>query len=302
MDKAIQFDLDTMDHREVHSLLLSSVAPRPIAFASTVDAEGNVNLSPFSFFNVFSSNPPIAIFSPSRGGRDNKPKHSYLNVKEVPEAAISIVNHAMVEKMSLSSSNYARGINEFEKAGFTEFPSTRIKPPMVKESPISFECKVNQVIELGDHGGAGNLIICEVLVAHVHESCLGSDGKIDPTKVDQVGRMGGNWYSRTNENAMFEIPKPGSQLGIGVDALPKSVRESHILTANNIGRIGGLPELPSKSQIDERREEQSVSLLFEEFTDNKNALKDQLQYLARTLINEGKTSGALEILLIADDL
>lgn len=238
----------TIDPKEIstgklHSYLLGAVAPRPICFASTVDVEGNVNLSPYSFFNVFSANPPVMIFSPARRVRNNTTKHTLENVLETKEVVINIVSYPMVQQMSLSSTEYAKGVNEFVKAGFTEISSQKVKPPRVAEAPVQFECKVNEVVELGKEGGAGNLVICEVVQLHINEAILDAEGKIDPVKIDAVARMGGNWYNRAKEG-MFEVPKPLSTLGIGVDALPKAIRLSKILTGNDLGMLANVEELP----------------------------------------------------------
>lgn len=234
---------------ELHGLMLSAVAPRPVAFASTVDSAGNVNLSPFSFFNVFGANPPIMIFSPARNGRTNTNKHTYENVKETMECVINIVNYPMVEQMSLASTGYDKGVNEFEKAGFTEVASDIVKAPRVKESPVSFECKVQQVIETGDGGGAGNLVICHVERMHINEEYLSPEGKLDSKKLDLIARMGGSWYCRATNDSMFEIPKPLQTKGIGVDALPDAIRNSEILTGNNLGRLGNVEAIPTAEEL-----------------------------------------------------
>ena len=227
----------------LHGYMLGAVTPRPIAFASTIDSAGNVNLSPFSFFNVFSANPPIMIFSPARRGRDNTTKHTYENVLQVKEVVINIVNYDIVQQMSLSSTEYGKGVNEFEKAGLTPLASQTIKPPRVAESPVQFECRVNEVISLGTEGGAGNLVICEVLKMHINEAVLDADGKIDPVKLDAVSRMGGNWYSRAKQG-MFEVPKPLSTLGIGFDQLPEAIRTSKLLTGNDLAMLANVEVLP----------------------------------------------------------
>ena len=227
----------------LHGYMLGAVTPRPIAFASTIDSAGNVNLSPFSFFNVFSANPPIMIFSPARRGRDNTTKHTYENVLQVKEVVINIVNYDIVQQMSLSSTEYGKGVNEFEKAGLTPLPSQTIKPPRVAESPVQFECRVNEVISLGTEGGAGNLVICEVLKMHINEAVLDPDGKIDPVKLDAVSRMGGNWYGRAKQG-MFEVPKPLSRLGIGFDQLPEAIRTSKLLTGNDLAKLANVEVLP----------------------------------------------------------
>ena len=243
----------TIDPKEVstgkcHQYLLGAVGPRPIAFASTVDEQGRPNLSPFSFFNVFSANPPILIFSPARRGRDNTVKHTYLNAKSTKEVVINIVNFNMVQQMSLASTEYAAGVNEFEKAGFTMLKSDLVQPFRVAESPVQFECKINDLIELGEEGGAGNLVICEVVKMHFDESILDETGFIDQHKIDQVARMGGNWYTRANMG-MFEVPKPLSTLGIGVDAISEEVRRSKILTGNDLGKLGNVESLPTAIEI-----------------------------------------------------
>lgn len=234
---------------DFHSYLLSAVAPRPIAFASTIDRAGNINLSPFSFFNAFGANPPILIFSPARRVRDNTTKHTLENVREVGEVVINVVNYAMVEQTSLASTEYEKGVNEFVKAGFTQVPSTLVKPPRVGESPVAFECKVLQIIETGSQGGAGNLIICEVVLAHIKEDILDEKGKIDTRKIDLVGRMGAEWYCRANGDALFEIPKPLLTKGIGIDQLPEEIRNSSVLTGNNLGRLANVEKLPESAEI-----------------------------------------------------
>jgi len=232
----------------LHGYLLSAVAPRPIALASTIDDEGVPNLSPFSFFNVFSANPPILIFSPARRVRDNTTKHTLENAKATGEVVINVVNHAIVQQTSLSSTEYEKGVNEFEKAGFTMLDSEKVKPYRVKESPVQFECKILEIKELGNEGGAGNLIICEVVCMHIDENVLDEQGSIDQVKLDLVARAGGSFYSRAN-TSFFEIPKPISQKGIGVDQLPEEVRSSHILTGNDLGQLGNVEFLPAQSDV-----------------------------------------------------
>lgn len=244
----------TIDPKEVstgkcHQYLLGAVGPRPIAFASTIDEHGRPNLSPFSFFNVFSANPPILIFSPARRGRDNTVKHTYLNAKSTGEVVINIVNFNMVQQASLSSTEYAEGVNEFEKAGFTMLESDIVKPFRVAESPAQFECIIKEVIELGSEGGAGNLVICEVVKMHLDESILDETGFIDQHKIDQVARMGGNWYTRANMG-MFEVPKPLSTIGIGVDAISEEIRSSKVLTGNDLGKLGNVEALPTSEEIE----------------------------------------------------
>ncbi len=239
---------------KLHSYLLSAIAPRPIALASTIDLDGNPNLSPFSFFNVFSANPPILIFSPARRVRNNTTKHTLENVHDVKEVVINIVNHTIVQQMSLSSTEYAKGINEFDKAGFTMLKSDVIKPFRVAESPVQFECKVNEIISLGDQGGAGNLIICEVVKLHIHQNVLDKNNAIDQNKLDVVSRAGGSYYSRA-KLGFFEIPKPISTLGIGIDSIPNNIKNSKILTGNNLGLLGNIESLPSQKDVNKFREE-----------------------------------------------
>ena len=232
--------------KELYGLLTSAVIPRPIAFASTVDKDGNVNLSPFSYFNLFSSNPPILVFSPVRRSADGTTKDTYQNLKEVPEVVINIVNYEIVQQMSLASTGYPKGVNEFEKSGLTEGESVKVKPPRVLEAPVAFECKVNQIIELGDQGGAGSLMICEIVHMHLEEDILGTDGKIDPFKLDAVARLGGSYYSRVNEVSIFDIAKPISSIGIGVDELPESYRA--YFSGSELAQLGTINELPERTE------------------------------------------------------
>ncbi|NND78385.1 MAG: flavin reductase family protein [Maribacter sp.] len=234
--------------QKLHAYLLGAIGPRPIAFASTIDEHGRPNLSPFSFFNVFSANPPILIFSPARRVRDNTTKHTLENVQKVKEVVINVVNYDMVQQMSLSSTEYAEGDNEFLKAGLSMLKSDLIKPFRVAESPVQFECKVTKVEPLGAEGGTGNLIFSEVMKIHIDKAIIGDDGNIDQFKIDQVARMGGNWYSRANQG-LFEVPKPLSSLGIGVDSIPEGIRTSKVLTGNDLGMLGNVEKLPSQIQI-----------------------------------------------------
>lgn len=288
----------TIDPKEVsvgkmHGYMLGAVAPRPIAFASTIDKEGNVNLSPFSFFNCFSANPPIMVFSPARRGRDNTTKHTYENVLEVDEVVINIVNYNMVEQMSLSSTEYEKGVNEFIKAGFTQQASERVRPPRVAESPAVFECKVIEVKPLGDQGGAGNLVICEVLLAHFNEDILDGNGVIDPYKLDAVARMGGNYYCRAQGDSIFEIPKPLTTLGIGVDQIPERIRSSNILTGNNLGRLGNTEVLPSSDEIEAFAAKEEVAKILK----GSSGIKEDLHRLAQTHLEKGDVHTAWKILL-----
>lgn len=232
----------------LHSHLLASIAPRPIAFASTIDKDGNPNLSPFSFFNVFGVNPPIAILSPARRVKNNTIKHTLENAIDTREIVINVVTYSMVQQMSLASTEYPKGVNEFIKSGFTPIESELVKPFRVKESPVQLECKVKDIVETGTGGGAGNLIYCEIVLVHIDESIMNSEGKIDQHKIDLVGRLGADWYVRASGDALFEVPKPLTTLGIGVDALPDEIRLSKILTGNNLGMLANVESIPTKQE------------------------------------------------------
>ncbi len=245
----ISIDPKEISTGKLHGYLLGAIAPRPIAFASTIDAEGNPNLSPFSFFNVFSANPPILIFSPARRVHGNTTKHTLENALETKEVVINVVNYDIVQQMSLSSTEYPKGVNEFDKAGFTMLKSDKVKPFRVAESPVQFECKVNEIIHLGNEGGAGNLIICEVVKLHINEAVLDENGAIDQYKIDLVARAGGSYYSRAKEG-FFEIPKPIATIGIGVDEIPIEIRKSEVLTGNNFGVLGNVEQLPIQQDVD----------------------------------------------------
>ena len=241
----LTLDTDQLSTQEIQQYLQYAIAPRPICFASTIDLEGNVNLSPFSFFNLFSMNPPICIFSPSRRVRDNTTKHTLENIKEVPECVINIVNYAMVQQVSLSSCEYPKNINEFTKAGFTQIPSDLVAPPRVAESPIQLECTVAQIIALGEKAGAGNLVLAEIKKIHIAESVLNANNKIDQAKLDLVARLGGDWYARINEQNLFEVTKPNTQLGMGFDVLPKFIREHTGLSNNEKAQLANCTTLPA---------------------------------------------------------
>ncbi|CAN5461337.1 flavin reductase family protein [soil metagenome] len=276
---------------KLHGYLQGAIAPRPIAFASTIDKEGNVNLSPFSFFNIFSSNPPILVFSPSRRGRDGTVKHTYENIKEVPEVVINMVNYPIVEQASLTSCEFPKGVNEFIKAGFTEVKSELILPPRVGESPISLECKVNQIIDLGTAGGAGSLVICEVVLMHIKEEILDEHGHIDPFKLDAVARMGGDYYVRANGDALFIVPKPNRNIGIGFDQIPDRIRKSKILTGNDLGRLANIEKLPLEERIADFANTPEVA----------EAIKQgevSLHRLAQNYLKHGKVEEAWKVLLL----
>ncbi|MEL7001424.1 MAG: flavin reductase family protein [Bacteroidota bacterium] len=281
---------------QMHGLLLGAVAPRPIAFASTIDKEGHVNLSPFSFFNAFSAAPPIVVFSPARRGRDATTKDTLDNVLQVSEVVINIVNYPIVQQMSLSSTEYDKGVNEFDKAGLTEVPSERVAPPRVGESPASFECKVLEIKSMGEHGGAGNLVICEVLLAHFDERIIDENGKIDPFKLDAVARMGGNWYARAQGDVLFEIPKPLSAIGIGVDQIPDHIKNSHFLSGNDLGQLGTIGRLPTSEEIEKFKNSSEGKKLFENSTDPD--FEKQLHLRAKEYIAKGDVTIAWKVLSI----
>lgn len=272
----------TIDPQEIptgklHGYLLGAVAPRPICFASTVDSKGNVNLSPYSFFNVFSARPPVMIFSPARRVRNNTTKHTLENVLETKEVVINIVSFEMVQQMSLTSTEYPKEVNEFKKAGFTELASEVVKAPRVKEAPVQFECKVKDVVPLGTEGGAGNLVICEVVRLHINETILDANGRIDPLKIDTVARMGANWYSRAKAG-IFEVEKPLSSLGIGVDMLPEKIRLSRILTGNDLGMLANVEALPNGAYAG-------------------MAPSEETQKKAQQLLEEGRVNEAWQLLI-----
>lgn len=286
--------------QKVHQLLLGAIGPRPIAFAATVDAEGNSNLSPFSFFNVFSASPPILIFSPARNGRTNTTKDTYNNVKVVPEVVINTVNYSILHQMSLSSSPYPTGVDEFIKAGLTPVPSETIRPMRVKESPVQLECKVLEVKELGTEGGAGNLVICEVTRIHVNEDILDEDGTINQLKIDLVARMGGNWYCHANEHALFEVKKPVTTVGIGFDQLPEDIKTSSILTGNDLAQLAGVTELPNETEVNEYKLIE-LSDLFVALEDNPIQLESELHLRAKSLIATNNINEAWLTLLSFND-
>lgn len=280
---------------QFHSYLLAAIAPRPIAFASTLDEEGNPNLAPFSFFNVFGSNPPTLIFSPARRVRDNSIKHTLENVQQVKEVVINVVNYDMVQQMSLASTEYPKGVNEFIKAGFTPIPSEKIKPFRVKESPVQFECVVKEIVYTGEEGGAGNLIICEVVAMHIREDILNEQGKIDQHKIDLVGRLGDEWYVRASGSALFDVEKPLSSLGIGVDALPESIRLSTILTGNDLGMLGNQKELPSSVEARMFVQAEPFKELLKRIS--SEAANQSAHHVAREFLRQGYTKEALYYLI-----
>jgi flavin reductase (DIM6/NTAB) family NADH-FMN oxidoreductase RutF len=292
----ITIDPKSIETAKLQGYLQSSVGPRPIAFASTMDAEGNANVSPFSFFNVFSANPPILIFSPARRVRDNSIKHTLINVEATREVVINVVNYDMVQQISLASTEYADGVDEFLKSGLTPIASEVVKPFRVKESPVQFECKVTQIIPLGTEGGAGNLVLCEVVRIHIDESVLDENGAIDQYKIDLVSRLGGNWYSRSNQG-LFEVPKPLSTLGIGVDAIPNFVRESLVFNGNDLGILGNVEALPTPEEVSifvkqnfavkgvlSADDQQKVHLAAKKYLDDKDVLSAWKVLLAKKIV------------------
>lgn len=293
--KTINFE--SIDNRTRYKYLTAAVAPRPICFASTVDKHGVVNLSPFSYFNIFSSTPPVMVFSPSRSGREATHKDTYNNIKEVPEVVINIVNHRMVEQMSLTSAAWEKGVNEFAKGGFTEVKSDMVKPPRVKETPVAFECVVDDVIELGDEGGAGNLVIARAKVAHINEEYLDEDGFLDQVKLDLVARMGGDWYCHANNQSMFKLARPGGNGVLGVDGLPEEIRNSTVLTGNDLGQLGNLDSLPADREIRDASEKEEVEMILNEFDGKDDEIRNALHRLGKAFVEAGKVKEALAVMM-----
>jgi flavin reductase (DIM6/NTAB) family NADH-FMN oxidoreductase RutF len=279
---------------DVQHLLQHAIAPRPICFASTIDKEGNINLSPFSFFNLFSSNPPIVIFSPARRIRDNTTKHTLQNVLEVKEVVINIVDYDMVQQVSLASCEFTKDVNEFTKAGFTMETATIVKPPMVKESKIKLECRVNEVKPLGNEAGAGNLVICEVICMHIDESILDENNKIDQTKIQHVARLGGDWYCKVYNSNLFKVEKPNTRLGIGVDTLPASIKYSKILTGNNLGQLANVYEIPF---VDPAFYDDKLKNIIQYYSINPEDMENELHLYAKELLDGGKVNEAWQVLL-----
>jgi len=290
----LTLNLKDLKPADAQNYLQHAIAPRPICFASTIDKAGNVNLSPFSFFNLFSSNPPVVIFSPARRVRDNTTKHSLQNVLEVSEVVINIVDYDMVQQTSLASCEFAKGTNEFIKAGFTAEKATMVTPPMVKESKIKLECKVLEVKPLGTEGGAGNLVICEVLCMHIDESILDENKKIDQTKMHHVARLGGDWYCKVDEHNLFQVAKPNTQLGIGVDALPESIAKSKVLTGNNLGQLANVHEMPF---VDPAFNDDKLKNIIQYFSINPDEMDRELHTYAKELLDAGKVNEAWQVLL-----
>ncbi len=292
----LSFEPKDLKIPQLHKYLLNSIAPRPIALASTLNADGTSNLAPFSFFNLFSVNPPILIFSPARRGRDNTTKHTYDNLKERPEVVVNIVSHSMLQQTSLSGVDYPAGVSEFDKAGFTPIASDLIKPPRVAESPVQLECKVLEIKELGTEGGAGNLVIAEIVNVHIDKSILGEDEMIDPNKIDLVGRMGGAWWCRASGENIFQVNNPPHKIGIGVDSLPIEVQNSNILTGNDLGKLGQYLEMPDETTINDYKL-MELSEMFLEYEDDSITLEEHLHIRAKKLIEDGNVEEALMTVL-----
>jgi len=283
---------------EIQTCLNAAIAPRPICFASTIDKDGNINLAPFSYFNIFSVNPPMCVFSPSRRVTNNTTKHTLQNVLEVPEVVINIVNYDMVQQTSLASVEYPKGVNEFTKAGFTELPSQLVRPPRVAESPVQLECVVKEVIALGDQNGAGNLILCEVKLIHIQDDVLDDNGRIDQQKMDHVARLGGDWYCRVTADNLFRVEKPVRTVGIGVDALPAAIRNSTILTGNNLGQLGNVEALPSDEEVETFSQTGEIKELLDATMGDNHTRTIHLHLKAKQLLDNGQVKNAWMVLLI----
>ena len=295
----MEIELKELSTTEKQYYLQHLIAPRPICFASTVDKEGNVNLSPFSFFNLFSTNPPIVIFSPARRLRNNTTKHTLENILEVPEVVINMVTYDMVQQTSLASCEYAKGVDEFVKAGFTKEKAKMVAPPLVKESKAKLECKVLEVKPLGTEGGAGNLVICEVLYLHLDESLLTVEKKFDQTKLELVARLGGDWYCRVSKENLFQLVKPNTQLGIGIDALPESIRHSKYLTGNNLGQLANVHQPP---QVQPSFDDVHLKNIFQYYSIDPAEMEKEIHLYAARLLNEGKVQEAWQVLLASENI
>lgn len=294
----LTINVSELSPAQLQNYMQYAIAPRPICFATTIDLAGNINLSPFSFFNMFSTNPPVCVFSPARRVRDNTTKHTLENILEVGECVINIVNYDMVQQMSLSSTEYSKGINEFEKAGFTMQESQLVKPPRVMEAPVQMECIVTQVIPLGNQAGAGNLILAEVKLIHIKEEILDETGKIDQEKIDLVARLGGDWYCRVTPENLFKVAKPLTTLGIGVDALPFGVRNSMELSGNDLGMLGNIEQLPGADEIDQMRSNAAVKEVLDATIGDAGTRMRELHGLAKEFLRQAKVSDALKIVLL----
>lgn len=294
----LTLDIKNLSIPDLHNYLQYAIAPRPICFASTVDSEGNVNLSPFSFFNLFSANPPICVFSPSRRVRDNTTKHTLQNILEVPECVINIVTYDMVQQTSLASVEYPKGVNEFIKSGVTPVPSLLVKPPRVAESPVQLECVVKEVKPLGEGPGAGNLVIAEIKIIHIDEKILDDNGKIDQQKLELVARLGGDWYCRVNKDNLFKVAKPVRTIGIGVDSIPFAIRNSKVLTGNNLGQLGNVEVLPNDEEAEAYSQSAEIKEILDATIGDSNTRELQLHIKAKQLLDEGRVEEAWKVLLI----
>lgn len=283
---------------EIQNYLQHAIAPRPICFASTIDKDGKVNLSPYSFFNLFSSNPPICIFSPARRVRDNTTKHTLENVLEVPECVINIVSYEMVQQTSLASTEYPKGVNEFVKTGFTELKSELVRPPRVAEAPVQLECLVKQVIPLGDQPGAGNLVLAEIKLIHISDKVLDEQGKIDQAKMDLVARLGGDWYCRVTQDNLFQVAKPLATLGMGMDALPAAIRHSHVLSANNLAQLANVEQMPTSEDVESVKQFPAVKEILDATIGDANTREVHLQTYAKVLLDAGDVITAWKVLLV----
>lgn len=287
-------ELKELSAAQQQHYLQHAIAPRPIALASTIDEDGNVNLSPFSFFNLFSTNPPIVVFSPSRRVRNNTIKHTLENVQQNKEVVINIVEYPIVQQMSLSSCEFPKGINEFTKAGFTAIPASKVKPPLVKESRINLECIVKDIYSLGDQGGAGNLVICEVIVMHIADELLDENGRMDQAKINHVARLGANWYTKVDTNSLFEVEKPNINIGIGFDQLPDAIRQSSFLTGNDLGKLANVSEIPA---VDADFTDDHLTHIIEYYSLQPKEMEEELHKYAHTLLEKDKVAEAWQILL-----
>jgi len=294
----MKIDIQALSPMEKQAWLQHAIAPRPVCFASTIDKAGNANLSPFSFFNMFSSNPPIVIFSPARRVRDNTTKHTLQNVMEVAEVVVNICDYDMVQQVSLASCEYPKGTDEFIKAGFTKEAASVVQPPMVKEARIKMECRVNEIKSLGEEGGAGQLVIAEVLVMHVDDSILNEAGTIiDQAKIHHIARLGGDWYCKIDTGNLFKVEKPNVKLGIGIDALPQSIRNSSILNGNNLGQLANVNEMPV---IDPAYDDQKLKNIFQYYSVSPSEMEKEIHLYAKDLLNNGQTTAAWQVLLAAE--
>ena len=295
-------DPKALSASEFYRYMIEAVVPRPIAFASTVDQEGNVNLSPYSFFNAFSAHPPILVFSPVNRMRDNTSKHTLDNVQAHGEVVINIVNYAVAEQMSLASTEYERGVNEFIKSGLTEVPSVHVRPPRVAECPVAFECRVQQIVPLGSEGGAGHLVVCEILLAHVSEAVLDEQQHIDPHKLDAVGRMGGSLYCRASGDALFEIARPIREKGMGVDRLPRAIRESKVLTGNDLARLANVADVPDAATWQAHADDAMITAAQKAYAHSPDLLEQKLHEVAQLFLAQGEIHKAWAALLTTKKL